>query len=358
MEKIFVLALLVLTLLYTIPVKAADIDITIEGPGISNWAFMPGIKNIDSTNITLNVTSISSTWTVSVKDSLDFSKPVGTVGRMAESDAGGAYSGINVLGTPLTIAGPSLPSKTTGASVILSGSNQIIESGLTPVTGLTIPLIFSQPVTISDPHLTGGHLYQVIVTYVAFAEGGPAPVVTGIVPAEGITGNTVTITSLSGSNFLPHSTAVLNRTGSSNINFSVTGVTSSQITGTFNLVGAGVGLWDITVTNPDGHTGTKPSIFRIKYPSAPVISFFTPISGSRGDTNTYFGLSGNGFQNGVVVNLTHGASVITATISDVTPTFVSGSITIPSNAPTGYWDLVVTNNDGQSATRSLVISIS
>ena len=234
--------------------------------------------------------------------------------------------------------------------MILSGSNQIIESGLIPVIGLTMPLTVLQPVTFRDPHLKGGHRYQVIVTFIAFAEGGPAPIVTGIAPAEGITGNTVTITNLSGLNFLPHSQAVLTRIGSPAINLSVTSVTPTKMTGTFNLAGAGVGLWDVTVTNPDGRTGTKPLIFWIKYPGAPVISFFIPVSGARGETKS-IGVSGTGFQNGVVVNLTSGTSVITAAISQVTPTKINAEITIPSNAPTGYWNLVVTNNDGQSATR-------
>jgi hypothetical protein len=343
-------ALFILVLIFSVPITAADIDITIEGPGISNWAFTPGITNIDSTNITLNVTSISSTWTVSVKDGMDLSKPGGTVGRMAESDAGGAYTGINVLEQPINIAGPSVPLKTTGASVVLDGSNQVIESGLTPVTDLIMPLTISQPVAISDLALGGGHRYKIIVTYIAFAEGGPAPIITAIDPAEGITGTTVTVTNLSGLNFLPHSVAVLNRTGFSDINLSVTGVTPTRMTGTFNLAGAGVGLWDVTVTNPDGRVGTKPRIFWIKYPSAPMIGSFGPPSGARGETMD-IGVTGVGFQNGVVVNLTSGTSVITAVITQVTPETIDGTITIPSSAPTGNWDLIVTNNDGQSATR-------
>jgi hypothetical protein len=350
-------AILVVLLLYIGTAIAADIDISVEGPGISNWAFTPGITNIDSTNITLNVSSISSTWTVSVADNLDFLKPASTVGKMAESDAGGVYMGTHVLGTALGIAGPTIPSNTTGASVILSGSNQIIEAGLKPVGGLRMPLIISQPVTVSDPALKGGHRYQVIVTFIAFAEGGPAPVVTGIVPSEGITGSTVTVTALSGSNFLPHTTAVLNRTGSSAINLLVTGVTPTTITGTLNLAGAGVGLWDVTVTNPDGRIGTKPQLFWVKYPAAPMIGSFGPPFGTRG-AKMSIGVTGTGFQNGVVVNLTSGTSTITAVVSQVTPTTITGTITIPSNAPTGYWNLVVTNNDGQSATRSNAFRVS
>jgi hypothetical protein len=340
--------LIIFVLLCIVPVTAADIDISIEGPGISNWAFTPGTTNIDSTNVTLNVSSISSTWTVSVKDNLDFSKPPITVGKMVEWD-GTAYITPNpwVFGKPMNIEGPTVSPKTTGASVTLDGSNQIIESGHAPVTGLVMPLTISQQVAYTDPYLKGGHRYQIVVTFIAFAEGGPAPVVTGIVPAEGITGETVTITDLSGSNFLPHSTAVLNRMGSPDINLTVTGVTiPTRMTGTFNLAGAGVGLWDVTVTNPDSRTGTKPQIFWIKYPAKPGVSGFAPISGTRGKT-TNIGVTGNYFQNGVAVNLTHGTSVITAVVSSVTPTRINGAITIPSNAPTGDWDLIVTNNDGQ-----------
>jgi hypothetical protein len=344
-----ILVLLVLVLLFTIPVTAADIDISVEGSGISNWIFTPGTTNINSTSIILNISSISSTWTVSVKDGLDFSKPPLTVGKMVEWD-GVAYVTPTpwVLGTAVNIAGPSFPSKYNGASVVLSGSNQVIESGLALVNSEKIHLTIRQPVAYSDPVLKGGHLYQVIVTYVAFAEGGPAPVVSGIVPAEGITGSTVTVTDLSGSNFLPHSTAVLNRTGFPNINLTVTGTTTpTRMTGTLNLAGAGVGLWDVTVTNPDGGMGTKSELFWIKYPSAPGVSGFVPVFGTRGTTIS-IGVAGNYFQNGVAVKLTRGTSVINAVVSSVTQTRINGAITIPSNAPTGDWDLIVTNNDGQS----------
>jgi hypothetical protein len=349
--NIIVPLFLVLVLLCIVPVIAADIDITIEGPGISNWAFIPATTNIDSSNTTLNVSSVSSTWTVSVKDNLDFSKPLSTVGKMVEWD-GSAYvtPGPWVLGMPVTIVGPTIPLRTTGTSVVLSGSDQIIESGLTPVTGLTMPLTISQPITYSDPVLRGGHVYQVIVTYVAFAEGGPAPIITGIVPAEGIIGSTVTVTDLSGSNFLPHSTAVLNRTGYPDINLTVSSVTPTRMTGTFNIpADTAVGKWDVSVTNPDGRTGTNPQLFWIKYPAAPRIGSWTPF-GARGATNMYFGVTGDGFQNGMVVNLTYGTSVIQVTGLQVTPIFVNGLITIPSNAPTGDWDLTVKNNDGQSET--------
>jgi len=347
--KIVIPTLLILVLLYVVPVSASDIDISVEGPGISNWVFTPGITNINSTSITLNVSSISSTWTVSVKDGLDFSKPSSTVGKMVEWD-GSAYVTPNpwVLGKAMGIAGPSVPLKTTGASVTLDGSNQIIESGLTPVTGLMMPLTISQPVAYTDPHLKGGHQYQVIATFIAFAEGGPPPIVTGIVPAEGITGNVVTVSNLSGFNFLTHSTAVLNRTGSSNINLTGIIVTPpTKMTGTLNLAGAGVGRWDVTVTNPDGRTGTKPQLFWIKYPSAPMIgSFGPPFSGGKGSTMDV-GVTGQGFQSGVAVKLTQGASVIPVTVTQVTSTTIDGTITIPSNAPMGKWDLTVTNNDGQ-----------
>ena len=80
-----------------------------------------------------------------------------------------------------------------------------------------------------------------------------------------------------------------------------------------------------------------------------MIGSWTP-SGTRGATNLYFGVTGTGFQNGVTVNLTYGTSVIQVTGLQVTPTFIYGSITIPSAGPTGLWDIIVTNNDGQSAT--------
>ena len=110
------------------------------------------------------------------------------------------------------------------------------------------------------------------------------------------------------------------------------------MTGTFNLAGAGVGLWDVTVTNPDGRIGTKPQLFWIKYPAAPMIGSFGPPFGARGDDNEYRGNRG-WFPEWCCGEPYQGTSVITAVVSQVTSETLTATITIPSNAPTGYGTL-------------------
>jgi hypothetical protein len=147
----------------SIPVSAANIDISVSGD-IPQMALTPGSSNQNS-SIHLNVTSDTANWTVSVKDAMDGSKIPGTEGKMANW-SGSAYASSGNLAAALQVAGASIPTKTTGADVTLSGSDQLIETGLDVVTSLEIPLTFAQVVAYTDPHLTGpNHVYRIVVTF-------------------------------------------------------------------------------------------------------------------------------------------------------------------------------------------------
>ncbi len=94
------------------------------------------------------------------------------------------------------------------------------------------------------------------------------PVVTGIHPATAAQGATILITNLSGSHFVPGSSTTivtLNRTGQSEItSTNLTIITPSRITCNFTIpAGAVTGPWNVTVTNPDGQSGTLVNGFTI-----------------------------------------------------------------------------------------------
>ena len=147
----------------SIPVSAANIDISVSGD-IPQMVLTPGSSNQNS-SVHLNVTSDTANWTVSVKDAMDGSKIPGTEGKMANW-SGSAYASSGNLAAALQVAGASIPTKTTGADVTLSGSDQPIETGLDVVTSLEIPLTFAQVVAYTDPHLTvPNHVYRIVVTF-------------------------------------------------------------------------------------------------------------------------------------------------------------------------------------------------
>jgi len=151
------------------PVSAATIDISISG-GIPHMALTPGSTN-QNTSVYLNVTSDSATWTVSVKDASDDSKPPSYAGRMVEwNGTSSAYvANPAVLGANMTVTGATITGSS-GSSATLSSVDQIIETGTAKVTSLEIPLTFAQAVAFTDPHLTvQNHVYRIVVTFTGAA---------------------------------------------------------------------------------------------------------------------------------------------------------------------------------------------
>jgi len=92
----------------------------------------------------------------------------------------------------------------------------------------------------------------------------PPPTVTSITPNSGANDGTVSITDLAGTNFVSGATAKLAKSGETDIaGTSVTVVSATQITCTFDLTGAAAGTWDVTVTNPDAQSGTLTNGFTV-----------------------------------------------------------------------------------------------
>lgn len=187
------------------------------------------------------------------------------------------------------------------------------------------------------------------------AAAGPTPTIESINPSSGPASGPVSITSITGSNFSSGASVALTKSGQSTITgtgFSVAGATS--ITGgSFNLSGAATGLWNVVVTNPDSQTGTLPSGFTVtSAPNAPTISTFTPTSGVNTGAVTLTSVTGTNFASGATVKLTRsGQSDINCTgVNFTNTTTLSGGSCPITSAVAGFWNVVVTNPDTQSAT--------
>ncbi len=204
-------------------------------------------------------------------------------------------------------------------------------------------------------------LYNLVVTNVdgqsvtlpnAFRVTYPPPTVTSISPDNGINNGVVGITDLAGSNFMNGAIVTLVKTGESPI-ATINGpiVQPNKILCFFDLTGQPVGVWDVVVDNPDGQNGTLPGAFTIYYPQAPVVTGISPATGVNDASIVIPNISGSGFENNVSVSLTmtgqpdiQGTNVIRVSGLQINATFDLTGVAI------GAWDVVVTNNDGQSGT--------
>jgi Spy/CpxP family protein refolding chaperone len=191
-----------------------------------------------------------------------------------------------------------------------------------------------------------------------------APAVSGIYPASGKTGTTVSITNLAGMNFRPGATVKLQKNGQSDIiGSSVVVSGTTKITCKFAIPATeSPGSWNVVVTNSDGTTGMKAAGFGItagSTPGNPTVSGIYPASGKRGTTVSITNLSGSNFRPGATVKLRKSGQddIIASSVVVSGSTKITCKFAIPATAATGGWGVVVTNNDGTTGMKAAGFSI-
>ncbi len=179
--------------------------------------------------------------------------------------------------------------------------------------------------------------------------GAPAPTVAGINPNSGVNNAGVSITSISGNNFVSGATVKLTRAGQSDITgsgFSVSNATT--ITGgSFPITGAQAGTWSVVVTNPDAQVGTCTSCFTVSVPAAaPSVSNASPNSLSQGASSQNITLTGSNFVSGASVAFSGtGITVNNTTFNSATQLTVN--ISVSGGATQSARNVTVTNPDLQ-----------
>ncbi|HPQ75772.1 MAG TPA: PKD domain-containing protein [Methanoregulaceae archaeon] len=188
--------------------------------------------------------------------------------------------------------------------------------------------------------------------YDGFSITNIAPTVDSITPDTGSNDGDIGITNLAGTGFLHNATVLLQKDGADDIVASGVDVTSpTKIQCFFNLTGQPVGKWDVVVTNNDGKSGMRAEIFTVQYPTAPDVTSVTPETGVRGtEAFEISDIAGTGFRNGASVVLQKDAAEIVATGVWVSPPDQIACTVNLSGAAVGFWDIVVTNDDGQTDT--------
>ncbi len=252
-----------------------------------------------------------------------------------------------------------------GTGFIAGATVKLTKSGSTDINASSVTIVSPTQITCSF-NLAGAATGQwnVVVTnpdsqFGTLSNGftvtnPPAPTVSGITPSTGVSGTTVSITNLAGTGFLTGATVKLTKSGSTDINASsVTIVSPTQITCSFNLAGAATGQWNVVVTNPDSQFGTLSNGFTVTNPPAPTVSGITPNTGASGTTVSITNLAGTGFLAGATVKLTKSGStdINASSVTVVSPTQITCSFNL-AGAATGQWNVVVTNPDSQFGTLS------
>lgn len=186
----------------------------------------------------------------------------------------------------------------------------------------------------------------------AFTISYPPPSIASITPSQGTNTGDVNITDLSGTNFIPGATVKLSKIGSSEFYAnSVTVVSPTKITCVLPLAGKDTGLWNVTVTNPDGQSFTLINAFDIKL-AAPSLTSITPSSATNTGFVNISSIRGSNFSilpPPVILLRKAGYSDIYAQdISVINSSTITCTFNI-NGAAAGLWSLVLTNPDGQGA---------
>ncbi len=183
------------------------------------------------------------------------------------------------------------------------------------------------------------------------ARGALPPVVASIIPGKGSQGSLAT-TIITGDNFATGATVKLVKTGQPESIIEATNVSvvdATTISADLSLAGTAGGLWDVSVTNPDGLSGTLAAAFTVTVPDFALVMYpgtQTIIPGGA----TSFSMTitpKDGFSAPVSLSLSGPTS--TSTISP-NPGLPNGypilSLTTGPDMPVGTYQLVVTGMAG------------
>jgi len=188
------------------------------------------------------------------------------------------------------------------------------------------------------------------VTPVPTTYAGPAPSITQVSPMSGGTDTTVMLT-ITGTNFQSGATAKLLRGGTPVINGAALSVSSTTITGSFNLKSAEAGHYNVIVINPDGQSDSLVGGFTVGE-AAPIVTSVYPNSGAVNET-VALTINGQNFGDLAKVSFSQGSSTIadqyvTDTVT-VDTTKVTLNLNIPAGTPIGDWDVTVLNVGSQGS---------
>jgi len=262
-------------------------------------------------------------------------------------EQGKTYTNVYVYGSGF-VPGTQVALMRTGAAVYAT-SEVLVSSSIIRCT-LTIPAsqatgLYGVVVQVPGQTTWNGKANAFTVTPAPIA-----PVVTGISPNKKERGSTFTAV-ITGKNFKAGSKVALEVTGGTPVYYgtSVTTLSSTQIRCTFTLPSnAPLGYYNVYVQDPVFKGNTNGwvygrNLFQVIDAVAPVVTGISPTSHVRGSTFTAT-VYGKNFRPGSEVALEKygGAAVYYATGETwLSANAIRFTITVPSNAPLGYYSVYV-----------------
>ena len=223
------------------------------------------------------------------------------------------------------------------------------------ITHVTVSSVMTEaPTIITTEQTTSTTIPETTVTTTA----PRAPVVASIIPDVGYAGTNVSVQNLAGENFVVGAKATLSRNGITIPATDVRYISNKSLICTFVIPSnADAGSWDVTVTNPDGHSGTFTNIFTVHRDTSAVATTSSTFSGSVPVTSVdpsfayshdyrQFIITGSKFQAGagVTLQMEGKTDIVGSTVSVISDTRIQCFFDIPYGS-TGTWDIVVTNPD-------------
>ena len=159
---------------------------------------------------------------------------------------------------------------------------------------------------------------------------------------------------ITGTNFMPGATSVLNTTSGYSIPSASCEVRSStQMFCSYPTAGATLSdQYRVAVINPDGRSAVMTSnLVRVRLPPNPTVTSITPNSGRRGTIVTITSIAGTNFQPSatVVFSTSTGGTTNAIYLTNVnveSSTRISGTLVIPSGQLVSTYYVRVTNTDG------------
>jgi hypothetical protein len=217
-------------------------------------------------------------------------------------------------------------------------------------------------------------LYNVTIRTVDGGTGGkdavftvmqfPAPSITSIIPAAGSRNTTVTFT-LNGNNFQTRSgytnISLVNSYTGERIYSTIDSLTRTKLTGQLAVpADSSSANYDLVVTTVDGGTSSLDAAFVINFLPLPLISTFNQSYGYK-NTTVPFQITGSYFQpgGGTWVRLySTSAPQVDASLASVTSSKMTGTFTIPYNAPSGKYrlDVFTVSGGGASKLRAFTVN--
>ncbi len=255
----------------------------------------------------------------------------------------------------------------TGTNFVSGATVTLVKSGQSTIAGSGFTVSSGTSITGGSFNISGAVAggWNVVVTnldsqsaslssgFTVTAAGPvvlPAPTVSSMSPTSVVNNAALSLTSITGTNFVSGATVKLTKSGQSDITCTSVNFSSATVLtgGSCNTVGASAGTWSLVVMNPDAQTGTLTNGFTVTAaPSAPTVTALGVTTGVNNASVAITPITGTDFatSGGVTVQLVKsGESSISATSCSVSnsTSIVSCSFAI-SGAATGVWSITVTN---------------